>query len=159
MSHVHTRPGAGESPPFHFETTWRVAEAVEPVWEVLSAIDEWPRWWPGIAQTHALDGSVEEGSRADIVVRSPVGLTLTLRLRIERIDPPRQVVLDCDGDLRGRGVWTLDSSGPLTVIDAVWCVTTKRLLPRLVRPLSAGLHSAVMRSGERGLRSRLSALT
>lgn len=92
-------------------------------------------------------------------MRSPVGLTLTLRLRIERIDPPRQVVLDCDGDLRGRGVWTLDSSGPLTVIDAVWCVTTKRLLPRLVRPLSAGLHSAVMRSGERGLRSRLSALT
>ncbi|MCT2182123.1 hypothetical protein M3G00_04135 [Brevibacterium casei] len=157
MSHAHTRAESGESAPFHFETTWRVAEAVEPVWDVLSAIDDWPGWWPGLAWVHAVDGTLTEGSRAQIGVRSPLGLSLSMMLRIEAIDPPRQVVLSAEGDLRGTGVWTLRRSGPLTVIDAVWCVTTTRLAPRLLRPLSARMHAAVMAAGETGLRRRLSA--
>ncbi len=137
MSHAHTRAESGESAPFHFETTWRVAEAVEPVWDVLSAIDDWPGWWPGLAWVHAVDGTLAEGSRAQIGVRA-LGLSLSMMPRIEAIDPPRQVVLSAEGTCAVPGCGRARRSGPLTVIDAVWCVTTTRLAPRLFRRAPVG---------------------
>lgn len=156
MNHVHARPDLRESPPFHFETRWLVADAPDRVWAVLSDVESWPQWWPGVGLATRLGGAVGQGSRADVTVRSPIGLALTMTLRVDDLDPPSRVTLSADGDLRGHGVWTVHRSGPLTVIDSVWCVTTQRRTVRLIRPLSALMHSVVMRAGERGLRRRLS---
>ncbi|WP_137824670.1 SRPBCC family protein [Brevibacterium sp. 2SA] len=158
MSHEHTRPRPGESAPFHFESVWRVADPLAAVWSVLTDVEAWPQWWPGIAVATTDDSGVHPGSRAGITVRSPLGVAFDITLSIEGLTPARQVRLVADGDLRGVGVWTLARTGPLTAISSTWCVTTRRRSVRVLRPVSAGMHGFVMRAGEDGLRRRLSAL-
>lgn len=151
--HVQSRPG--ESSAFHFESLWRVNAPIERVWSVLADVDSWPTWWPGLPAAESLDEVLAPGSRAQLEVRSPIGLRLNFGIALDDIAPPGFVSFTADGDLRGIGVWTLEQIGPITTISSTWCVTSARTLIRMVRPVSAMMHAYVMRAGHRGLARRL----
>lgn len=166
MSHEHVTPRAGESAPFHFEDRWIVDAGIESVWAVLEQVDEWPQWWPGLTAAErvrtghgdvdAADQSVTTGSRAQLLVRAPIGWSLHFSIEVDEIDAPHLIRFRSNGDLHGEGLWTLTASEGVTAIDALWCVTTSRTTIRAMRPLSGLMHGAVMSAGERGLRRRLS---
>lgn len=156
MSHEHVRQRAGESAPFHFDDRWTVEAGREPVWAVLEEVEAWPQWWPGLAGAHWFEDRIIPGSRADIQVRTPIGMSLCFTIAAEHVDAPRRISFSAHGDLRGEGVWTLTPHGSSTHIDSLWCVTTTRPVIRALRPLSGLMHALVMRAGERGLRRRLS---
>lgn len=157
--HQHVQPRAGESAPFHFENCWRVNARATDVWSVLSDIESWPQWWPGLPVAVPVDDAVVPGSRADIQVDSPIGLTLSFGIELQDTDPPNFVSFSAAGDLRGRGMWSLQQTGPITTITSVWCVTTQRLSLRMMRPVATRMHSLVMRAGHRGLARCLNRLT
>lgn len=156
--HRHVQPYAGESAPFHFENTWRVNAAVPDVWSVLSDIQAWPQWWPGLPVAVPVDERIMPGSRADIQVNSPIGVTLSFGIELQDTGPPNFVKFFAGGDLRGIGEWTLEQTGPITTISSVWCVTTRRVPIRLLRPVAKRMHSHVMSAGRRGLVRRLNRL-
>ena len=157
--HQHVRPQAGESAPFHFENRWRVNACTADVWSVLSDIASWPQWWPGLPVAVPVDDTIAPGSRADIRVNSPIGVTLSFGIELQATDPPTFVAFSAAGDLRGAGAWSLQQTGPITTITSVWCVTTRRRSIRMMRPVAAWMHSQVMSAGRRGLARRLNRLT
>lgn len=157
--HQHVSPQSGESAAFHFENCWRVNARAVDVWSVLADIGSWPQWWPGLPVAEPADDTVAPGSRADIAVNSPIGLTLSFGIEVTDTNPPKLVTFSAVGDLRGAGAWSLEETGPITTITSVWCVTTRRSSIRMMRPVSTWMHSRVMRAGNRGLASRLNRLT
>lgn len=156
--HQHVRTHAGESAPFHFENRWRVNARLADVWSVLSEIESWPQWWPGLPVAVPADDGIVPGSRADIQVDSPIGVTLSFGIELQDTDPPNFVVFSATGDLRGTGVWSLQQTGPITTISSVWCVTTRRMPIRMMRPVATWMHSRVMSAGHHGLVARLNRL-
>ncbi|WP_231446840.1 SRPBCC family protein [Brevibacterium zhoupengii] len=156
--HDHVRPQAGESAPFHFENRWRVNASVRDVWSVLCDIEAWPQWWPGLPVAVPIDDTIAPGSRADIQVNSPIGMTLSFSIELHDAEAPNFVTFSAAGDLRGSGAWSLQQTGPITTISSVWCVNTRRRSIRLLRPVASSMHSRVMRAGHRGLASRLNRL-
>ena len=166
MSHDHVTPQAGESAAFHFDERWIVDAGIESVWAVLERVDQWPEWWTGLTAAErvgvghddAADISVTPGSRARLLVRAPIGWSLRFTIEVDEVEAPNLIRFRSEGDLRGEGRWTLTAFEGVTVIDALWCVTTNRTLIRAMRPLSGLMHGAVMAAGERGLRRRLSGL-
>lgn len=157
-THRHVQSYAGESAPFHFENQWRVNASVADVWSVLSDIESWPQWWPGLPVAVPVDEGTASGSRADIQVNSPIGVTMSFGIELQDTDPPNFVKFFASGDLRGIGEWTLEQMGPITTISSVWCVTTRRMPIRLLRPVAKRMHSHVMSAGRRGLVRRLNRL-
>lgn len=158
-------PHPGESAPFHFDDRWIVDAGIESVWAILERVDEWPGWWPGLtaaekvgaaqADVDAADLPVIPGSRARLLVHAPIGWSLRFSIEVDEVDAPHLIRFRANGDLRGEGRWALTAFDGVTTIDSLWCVTTSRTIIRAMRPLSGLMHGAVMRAGERGLRSRL----
>ncbi|MGO1907686.1 MAG: SRPBCC family protein [Brevibacterium linens] len=165
MSHEHVTPQPGESAPFHFDDRWIVDAGIESVWAILERVDEWTGWWPGLtaaekvgaaqADVDAADLPVIPGSRARLLVHAPIGWSLRFSIEVDEVDAPHLIRFRANGDLRGEGRWALTAFDGVTTIDSLWCVTTSRTIIRAMRPLSGLMHGAVMRAGERGLRSRL----
>jgi uncharacterized protein YndB with AHSA1/START domain len=155
MSHEHVTPRPGESAPFHFENRWTVPADAKAVWEVLEKVEQWPQWWPGLAAAEPADDYVVPGSRANIVVRTPIGTALRFTIEITQMQPPHLVELAAHGDLRGEGVWTLTEEHGITHVDSLWCVTSRRRMIKMLRPIASFTHGIVMRAGERGLATRL----
>lgn len=155
QDHSHVRPRTGESAPFHFENHWRVNASAADVWSVLADIESWPQWWPGLPAAVPMDDAVAPGSRADIRVNSPIGLTLSFGIELQDTEPPNFVSFSAAGDLRGMGAWSIQETGPITTISSLWCVTTTRTSLRMLRPVAARAHSLVMRAGHHSLAKRL----
>ena len=62
-------------------------------------------------------------------------------------------VLDVAVDLRGTGHFTGSPDNGGTRVRIMWCVVTRRRLIALLRPVARWAHAAVMRAGEKGLRT------
>jgi hypothetical protein len=61
---------------------------------------------------------------------------LRTRSRITRLEPPRVITAEVEGDLRGRGNWTLtETSGGGTHVSFEWIVHADRRLVRVLTPL------------------------
>lgn len=155
MDHRHVSTAPGESAPFHFDNLWRVNASPAAVWQVLTRVEAWPQWWPGLPVAEPADDTVAPGSRAHLLVTSPIGLSLDFDIELRDIRTERFAGFTATGDLRGVGEWSLSRNGPITTIESTWCVTTTRRSIRLLRPLAARLHDSVMRAGERGLAAHL----
>lgn len=160
MVHQHVVSAPGESAPFHFDSTWRVNAAPDDVWSLLAEVDSWSDWWPGMVG--AITGTPNQqrkqsllGTRVHAQVTSHVGFSLDLGITLTQAEPGRFVQFSATGDLRGTGQWTFARTGPLTEVSILWCVTTRRPLLRMLRPLAGWTHSHVMTAGNRGLNALL----
>ncbi len=156
--HRHTRRRPGESRPFHFVSSWRVAAPPAAVWEVLADVDGWPRWWPGIESARIQEGAAGTGARtAIVVVRSPLGYRLRFTLESTRSEAPHRSTFTVTGDLRGRGFWAVrpDAEAGVTPMRIGWCVVSDRRLVRLLAPLAPWAHQRIMAAGGAGIALRL----
>lgn len=151
MAHQHVTARPGESRPFHFETIWQVPASPAQTWQVLSDIPAWPTWWPGVKAARTLRAR----EHAHLVVQNPLGHRLQLDLTLVADHPPFSATFTVAGDLRGTGTVDLRAVGRNTRATITWCVVTRHRLIRVLRPLAAPSHAAVMAAGQRGLNRRL----
>ena len=53
---------------FCAEESLAIARPSEVIWEALSAVDQWPRWWPGMEHA-SLAGEMEEGAVIELSLK------------------------------------------------------------------------------------------
>jgi uncharacterized protein YndB with AHSA1/START domain len=141
---------------YSFVTTWRFQAPIAEVWTALNTPESYPEWWPSIVEYRSLTpGVTGVGARAQRAVRGRLPYTLCYQTTITRVEPPRELAYQAEGDLAGQGRFVLTPLGEGTEVVFYWDVeTTSRWLNRLA-PLLGWLfawnHNWVMAQGERGL--------
>jgi uncharacterized protein YndB with AHSA1/START domain/mannose-6-phosphate isomerase-like protein (cupin superfamily) len=129
---VRERAGANE---YLFVDEWDVAAPVEAVFDALADARTYPRWWAPVYLDVDADGPPRLGkvSRQHFKGRLPYHLHTTST--ITRLEPPHVVEGDVEGDLRGRGLWTLTEIPGGTHVRFDWRVFADRRLLRTLTPL------------------------
>jgi hypothetical protein len=147
---------------FRLVSHWRVPGTPDAVAAILTRPEDFPRWWGDVylAVTPLRPGD-DQGIGKTVAIHSKGWLPYRLHWQATLTDSqmPDSWSIEAKGDLTGRGTWTLQSSGPDTLVTYDWRVTSDRLLFRLLGPLLKGLmvsnHTWAMARGEAGLRAEL----
>jgi uncharacterized protein YndB with AHSA1/START domain/quercetin dioxygenase-like cupin family protein len=121
--------------PYVFVDQWDVAAPPEAVFAAIADSRTYPHWWRPVYLDVDADGPAQLGSVARQHFKGRLPYHLHTRSRVLEIDPPTRVVADVDGDLRGRGTWTLTPNGQGTHVRFDWQVFADRTLLRALTPL------------------------
>lgn len=140
---------------------WVLAAAPETVWGLLSAPEDWPRWWRYVRSVQRLQAGGAEGlgARHRFVWGSVLGYGFAFVITTTRVLRPSLLEGRASGDLEGVGTWTLAPQADGTCLGYRWAVALRRpwmrLSAPLLMPLFAWNHHAVMRAGAQGMANRL----
>lgn len=142
-------------------STWRVNAAAERVWQVLTDVESWPAWWPFVAAVEQVRPGRENGLHSvwRYTWKTLLPYQLRFELRITRVDAPRLVEAEVQGDVCGRSVCRIFPEDRFTTVRYEWQVRTCRpwmkWLAPVARPVFRWNHAQVMRRGEKELARRL----
>jgi uncharacterized protein YndB with AHSA1/START domain len=121
---------------YAFVDEWGVAAPREAVFDAIADARSYPEWWTPVYIDVEADGEPAVGNvtRQHFKGRLPYHLrTHTRTLRLER---PRVIEGETGGDLRGRGLWTLEPlAGGGTHVRFDWRVHADRALLRVLTPV------------------------
>jgi uncharacterized protein YndB with AHSA1/START domain len=126
---------AGASRPYVFVDEWDVAAPPEAVFDALADARTYPRWWTPVYIDVESDGPAELGKESRQHFKGRLPYHLHTRSVITELDPPARITADVDGDLRGRGTWTLTPNARGTHVRFDWQVHADRRLLRVLTPL------------------------
>ena len=141
---------------YSFESHWHIPAAITVVVPLISDVEKWPEWWPGL-ESAVVKKETEDlvGSTATMVWQAMSGYKIHLRLHITHLQPNRSISYDSAGDLAGHGSWTFREVGTKTDMIIKWQVHTTKvwmnLLTPLLKPIFKYNHRRMMRQGEKGL--------
>jgi len=130
---------------YRFVTRWRVYGTAEEVFEVLSNPADLPSWWPSVYLAVAeIDPPAEDGSgrRVALLTRGWLPYQLAWVLRVAESRRPHSLTVEAEGDLEGRGVWTLEPDGAWVSVTFEWQVDANKPLLRAFAPLFAPAFQA-----------------
>jgi uncharacterized protein YndB with AHSA1/START domain/quercetin dioxygenase-like cupin family protein len=119
-----------------FVDEWDVRAPKQPVFDALADGRTYPEWWKPVYIAVEADGPPKVGavSRQHFKGRLPYHLHTTSE--ITEFDPPNRLVAEVEGDLRGRGIWTLTERGEgVTHVRFDWTVFADRKLLRTLTPI------------------------
>jgi uncharacterized protein YndB with AHSA1/START domain len=118
-----------------FVDEWDVDAPAETVFEALADARTYPEWWKPVYLEAEADGPPELGRESRQHFKGRLPYHLHTISRITEYEPPRKLAADVEGDLRGRGVWTLTPRDGLTHVRFDWHVYADRPLLRTLTPL------------------------
>jgi mannose-6-phosphate isomerase-like protein (cupin superfamily)/uncharacterized protein YndB with AHSA1/START domain len=126
---------SGAQREYVFVDEWDVAAPPEAVFDALADATTYPEWWKPVYIDVECDGPPAVGrvSRQHFKGRFPYHLRT--RSQIVRLEPPRIVEGEVDGDLRGHGTWTLTPIPTGTHVRFDWRVHADRRLLRILTPV------------------------
>jgi uncharacterized protein YndB with AHSA1/START domain len=147
---------------YHLVTTWRVQGLPDEIYQVLDDPADLPRWWPAV---YLSVRQVEPGDARgvgkvlDLHTQGWLPYTLRWQMRVVEKQPPERIVLEAQGDLSGRGVWTITRDNPWVDVTFDWQVEANKPGLRrwswLLRPLFAANLRWAMARGEESLEREL----
>jgi uncharacterized protein YndB with AHSA1/START domain/mannose-6-phosphate isomerase-like protein (cupin superfamily) len=146
---------AGASGEYLFVDEWDVAAPPEAVFDALADARTYPRWWTPVYIDAEADGppAIGRESRQHFKGRLPYHLRTTST--VTRLEPPRVLEGEVEGDLRGRGLWTLTPAPQGTHVRFDWRVHADRPLLRtltpVLRPLFRWNHDYAISRAKAGL--------
>jgi uncharacterized protein YndB with AHSA1/START domain len=152
---------------FRFLTRWRFEAPIERVWSVITDVERYPQWWPGVRKAVVVgaDKSLRVGQVAAVAVRGSLPYTLHFQTEVVEFAAPERLVLRSTGELVGGGEWRLTSRADGTDVTYRWEVALAKPgfgpVSRLpgVRALLERNHDRVMAEGHANLCRLLSGLT
>jgi uncharacterized protein YndB with AHSA1/START domain len=142
---------------YRFLTTWLLSAPRQRVWDAIYDSESWPEWWHGVLEAEKLEEGDESGvgQYGRYVWKSKLPYKLEFRVRTTRVDEPRLLEGDAEGELAGVGRWRLFEDKGVTAVTYEWDVSTSRAwmnaLAPVARPIFAVNHDYVMRNGGQGL--------
>lgn len=148
---------------YRFLTTWVVGAPIDPVWDALHLIEEWPSWWPGVQRVRKVEHGDENGVGGiyEQVWKSKIPYAVEFTTYVTRVERPHVIVARAEGKLEGTGTFRLFGADEATAVTYDWAVrTTARLMNAVApfaRPVLAWNHHAVMKQGGVGLARALRA--
>ena len=133
-----------------FVDEWDVDAPREEVYDALVDARTYPEWWKPVYIS--VEGD-ERVTRLHFKGRLPY--TLKMRAELVSSDRPNGFEVAVDGDLRGKGVWTLTEQGGKTHVRWDWTVFADRALLRyltpVLRPLFRFNHNWAVARAREGL--------
>jgi hypothetical protein len=133
-----------------FVDEWDVDAPQAVVYEILADARSYPDWWKPVYGT-------VEGDRQQTLHHFKGRLPYKLKMQAEMVreDPPRQFEVLVDGDLRGKGIWTLEQRNGKTHVRWDWIVFADkpllRVLTPILRPLFRWNHNWAVARAREGL--------
>jgi uncharacterized protein YndB with AHSA1/START domain len=118
-----------------FVDEWDVAAPREAVFDALADARTYPQWWRPVYIDVEAEGEPAIGKESRQHFKGRLPYHLRTRSRIVRLEPPHVVAAEVDGDLRGRGEWTLTETGAGTHVCFDWRVHADRRLLRVLTPV------------------------
>jgi uncharacterized protein YndB with AHSA1/START domain/mannose-6-phosphate isomerase-like protein (cupin superfamily) len=128
-------PAAAHSGEYLFVDEWDVAAPPQAVFDALADARTYPRWWTPVYIDVDAEGPPALGKESRQHFKGRLPYHLHTRSRITRLEPPRVVQGDVEGDLRGRGTWTLTPTAAGTHVRFDWRVLADRPLLRTLTPV------------------------
>jgi uncharacterized protein YndB with AHSA1/START domain len=126
---------AGLMRPYVFVDEWDVAAPREAVFAALADARTYPEWWRPVYLDVDADGPAELGKESSQHFKGRLPYHLHTRSRVVALDAPHTVTAEVDGDLRGRGTWTLTPTPTGTHVRFDWQVHADRRLLRALTPV------------------------
>jgi quercetin dioxygenase-like cupin family protein/uncharacterized protein YndB with AHSA1/START domain len=123
------------APEYRFVDEWDVAAPREEVFAAIADARTYPQWWRPVYIDVEADGEPAVGKVSRQHFKGRLPYHLHTRSEIVRLEPPEIVEGDVDGDLRGRGTWTLTEREGATHVRFDWRVVADRPLLRALSPL------------------------
>jgi carbon monoxide dehydrogenase subunit G len=142
---------------YHYVSTWQLQAPIEQVWVALNDLEHLPVWYRGVQEARELvPGDTQGvGRRVRYVIKGRLPLRLAFEATTTRSVPPKDQVLQAEGELTGTGRWSLDQQGEVTTVRYTWDVRTTRpwmnLLAPLARPIFTWNSRGVMLGAGEGL--------
>ena len=121
--------------PYLFVDQWTVTAPTEAVFAAIADARSYPQWWRPVYLDVESDGPPELGKESRQHFKGRLPYHLHTRSVIVALDPPRTITADVDGDLRGRGTWTLTPAAGGTHVRFDWQVYADRRLLRVLTPV------------------------
>ena len=119
-----------------FVDEWDVRAQREPVFDALADGRTYPEWWKPVYIGVEADGPPKVGAVSRQHFKGKLPYHLHTTSEITAYDPPTRVVAEVEGDLRGRGVWTLSDAGEgVTHVRFDWTVYADRKLLKTLTPV------------------------
>ena len=119
-----------------FVDEWDVDAPAHAIFTALADARTYPEWWIPVYKDVDSDGPPAIGRVSWQHFKGRLPYHLRTESRIVRLEPPRVVVAEVGGDLRGRGTWTLTPVGPdRTHVRFDWIVFADKPLLRTLTPL------------------------
>ena len=145
----------GERGEYVFVDEWDVDAPQEAVYDALADARSYPEWWRPVYISAETDGPPEVGRVAQQHFKGRLPYHLHTTSRITRYDRPDVLEAQVEGDLRGRGIWTLSRRDGLTHVHFDWRVFAHRPLVRtltpVLRPLFRWNHDWAIARAREGL--------
>ncbi|HUO69461.1 MAG TPA: SRPBCC family protein [Solirubrobacteraceae bacterium] len=121
--------------PYVFVDEWDVAAPARAVFEALADANSYPVWWRPVYLDVECDGPPVVGAESRQHFKGRLPYHLRTRSVITALDTPRSISADVEGDLRGRGTWTLTPTATGTHVRFDWQVHADRRLLRILTPV------------------------
>jgi uncharacterized protein YndB with AHSA1/START domain len=128
---------------YHYISTWQLRAPIERVWAAISHLEQLPAWYPAVQQVQTLTAGDPDavGSRVRYMIKGRLPMRLAFEATITRMDPPRELELQAEGDLAGTGRWELQQQGEVTQVRYLWDVHTTRPWMNLAAPIALPLFT------------------
>jgi quercetin dioxygenase-like cupin family protein/uncharacterized protein YndB with AHSA1/START domain len=143
------------SRPYVFVDEWDVAAPPDAVFEAIADSSTYPVWWRPVYLDVDSPARTEVGAESRQHFKGRLPYHLNTRSVIVELDPPRTVTADVDGDLRGRGTWTLSQTERGTHVRFDWQVHADRkllqVLTPVLRPIFRWNHNWAIARAKEGL--------
>lgn len=131
---------------------WDFDVAPDELWQRLSAIDEYPTWWPWLRRFQPI-GGFAEGARWACVVAPPLPYDVRFSVQLDRVEHGERVLATVTGDVQGHAVLTVDPTDAGSTARLVSDLRpTNRVLRgvrAVARPVVRWGHDWVLDQGER----------
>jgi quercetin dioxygenase-like cupin family protein/uncharacterized protein YndB with AHSA1/START domain len=121
--------------PYRFVDEWDVAAPPEAVFHAVADVRTYPEWWRSVYLDVEADGPADVGVASRHHFKGRLPYHLHTRSVIVEIDSPWRAVAEVEGDLRGRGTWTLSPTLHGTHLRFEWEVHADRKLLRVLTPV------------------------
>jgi mannose-6-phosphate isomerase-like protein (cupin superfamily)/uncharacterized protein YndB with AHSA1/START domain len=118
-----------------FVDEWDVAAPADATFAALADGRTYPEWWRPVYIGVEAEGAPAVGQVSLQHFKGRLPYRLRTRSRITRLEPPRILSAEVEGDLRGRGTWTLTPIPGGTHVRFDWRVHADRRLLRVLTPL------------------------
>jgi uncharacterized protein YndB with AHSA1/START domain len=120
---------------YAFLDEWDVDAPIETVFDALADARTYPDWWTPVYIDVEADGPPEVGAASRQHFKGRLPYTLRTVSELVRMDRPHELEVKVEGDLTGRGVWTLSERDGRVHVRFDWRVYADRPLLRVLTPI------------------------
>ncbi|MEA2127593.1 MAG: hypothetical protein QOJ85_484, partial [Solirubrobacteraceae bacterium] len=118
-----------------FVDEWDVDAPIEAVFDAVADARTYPAWWRPVYIGVESGGPPAVGTVTHQHFKGRLPYHLRTTSTVVHMQPPTSIEGTVDGDLSGRGVWTLSQRGGITHVRFDWHVNADRPLLRVLTPL------------------------